>query len=62
MHWFTFVWWRYLFTGISHRGEKKRYSWTAFWCRLRGHPDGPVWFNCGGLEPDMSCHNCGDEL
>ena len=31
-------------------------------CRLRGHPAGVWWFNPGGLEPDMHCRNCGDDL
>ena len=31
-------------------------------CRLRRHPMGPVWNDCSGFEPDMSCKNCGDEL
>lgn len=30
-------------------------------CRLKGHPRGPVWYS-NGLEPNMSCKDCGDEL
>lgn len=58
MKWFTFAWWKYLF-------EKKNpdYHWyEVLWCRLRGHPTGVVWFNVGGLEPDMTCRGCGDDL
>jgi len=36
--------------------------WRAAWCRLRGHPDGPVFFDPIGTEPDMRCKNCGDDL
>lgn len=38
-------------------------EWTrAVWCRLRGHPYGVFWYNPSGLEPDMHCRNCGDDL
>jgi len=33
----------------------------AVWCRLNGHA-GVVYFNIGGLEPDMHCKRCGDYL
>lgn len=68
MHWFTYAWWCYLLTGRNYYGRgsyyptKSRWGWTRFWCRLRGHPDGPVWQNVGGLEPDMHCQNCDDNL
>lgn len=26
------------------------------------HSCGPVWFNVGGVEPDMHCKNCGLDL
>jgi hypothetical protein len=35
--------------------------WTAFWCRLKGHQCGPIWYS-HGLEPDMRCKNCNDEI
>lgn len=54
MYWFTLEWWKYLLA--------KPRSWTAFWCRMKGHPEGTVWFNPGALEPDMHCKNCGDDL
>lgn len=57
MHWLTLDWWKFLLgkpaDGISR--------WTAFWCRARGHPYGVVWYNMG-LEPDMHCKNCYDDL
>jgi hypothetical protein len=37
-------------------------SWiTVIMCRLKGHPYGVVWYNYG-LEPDMHCKICGDDL
>ena len=36
--------------------------WQAVWCRLRNHPNGVVWYNAGGLDPDMTCKDCGDDL
>lgn len=60
MRWLQKGWWAYLF-------EKPRRpdwcSWPArLWCRYRGHPCGVVWYNVGGLEPDMSCKRCADDL
>jgi len=31
------------------------------WCRFRAHPAG-VWWYSSGLEPDMHCSRCGDDL
>jgi len=32
------------------------------WCRFRGHPAGPVYYNPNGYEPDWTCRECGDNL
>jgi len=53
---------RYL---ISKRGKRwgKDEPWIkVIWCRMRNHPCGVVWYNGSGLEPDMTCKNCGDDL
>lgn len=58
--WYHFIkwvdpwWWKYLF--------EKPFDITKFWCRIRGHPMGPIYYNPGGWEPDNHCKNCGDEL
>lgn len=52
--WFTAYWWKYLLEKPCNR--------TKFWCRIKGHPDGPIWYNINGTEPDMRCQNCKDEL
>jgi hypothetical protein len=62
MKWLTYLWWNYLITGRCYPKDKPVIGWRQFWCRLRGHPCGPIWYNPGGLEPDMSCKNCGDQL
>ncbi len=68
MHWLTYCWWNYLLTGRTYYGRgshwprRSRWGWRAFWCRLRGHPAGEVFFNVGGLEPNTHCRNCGDDL
>ena len=52
--WFTKEWYIYLFkdnTGIKN-----------ILCRAKGHPNGVVWYNPGGLEPDMHCKECGEDL
>lgn len=47
--------------GRSYLLEKPR-SWTKIRCRLNGHPDGPIWYDSGGTEPDYRCINCLDYL
>jgi len=49
---------KYLFSKKS-----PNYNWfKVIVCRLMNHPTGVVWFNLDGLEPDMTCKGCGDNL
>lgn len=58
--WFTLYWWEYLFWKAD---EPDYCSWPVrLWCRMRGHPAGPIWYNPGAFEPDMRCKNCGDVI
>jgi len=41
---------------------EKPFTIRKLLCRRKGHPCGVVWYNPGGLEPDMHCRNCGDNL
>ena len=53
MHWFTRSWWQYLLEGKP--------SLRRIWCRATGHRG--VWFyNPGGLEPDMRCRGCNENI
>lgn len=36
--------------------------WRVIRCRWRGHPAGIVFYNPGGLEPDTTCRECGDNI
>ena len=59
MKWLDIWWYRYLFSKRSC----KDVSWfTVILCRIRNHPCGVVWYNINGLEPDMCCKICGDNL
>jgi hypothetical protein len=54
MKWFTLSWYKYLFT-----------PWLGFkvlFCRIKGHPNGPIYFNPGGLEPNWKCKDCGEDI
>ena len=55
---FTRGYWEYLL----HKPDYNKLTWGTFWCRLRGHPDGPIYFNPGGTEPNMRCSTCDDFL
>lgn len=56
MQWFSLDWWKYLLAKPARGTTIGR----AFWCRIKNHPSGLVWYNPCGLEPDMRCKNCGD--
>jgi hypothetical protein len=60
MHWLTLTWWKYLFERRSKYSDVSIIK-TAI-CRARNHPAGVWWYNPSGLEPDMHCKNCGDDL
>ena len=51
--------WEYL---LERRGDPSVPWWRVICCRWRGHPAGVIWYNSGGLEPDMTCKECGDDL
>jgi len=53
-YWLYPSFWKYVF--------KKNTGIRNIICRIRGHPYGVVWYNVSGLEPDMSCNNCGEDL
>jgi len=56
-NWFHKEWYQYLFAK-----KHPDVSWlTVLRCRMTGHK--PVfYFNAGGLEPDMRCTGCMDDL
>lgn len=56
--WCSPDWWAYLLEKPSPYFSVSR--WTAFWCRVHGHPRGPIFYNAGGLEPNPHCKDCGD--
>ena len=59
--WFTKDWYKYLF----EKRPRELYPlpfWKVLWCRYKGHPNGIVFYNAGGEEPDTSCKDCGDEI
>lgn len=57
MHWFTVNWWKYL---LGTRYGDRGIILTAR-CRAKGHPAGVQWYS-HGIEPDMHCRFCGDDL
>lgn len=67
--------WRYLGRWWSYQTKTYRRSFRWAWiqltdetkgrrliCRLRGHPEGEIYYNPGGDEPDHRCKNCGEEI
>jgi hypothetical protein len=54
LFWFKKSWWQYAL--------EKPLTFRKFFCRIAGHPEGIVFYNSYGCEPDTTCKNCGDEL
>jgi hypothetical protein len=63
MKWFSLEFWKYLFSG--RMTPRNRFMGCGRLgraiCRAKGHPSGPIWYS-NGLEPDMRCKVCGDDL
>lgn len=54
MKWFTLSWYQYLLTSTSLRN---------LWCRIKGHPNGPVFYtDCLHFEPNACCKDCDEEI
>jgi hypothetical protein len=62
MHLFNKDWWAYIFAPTDREDESMLWYFKVWKCRWQGHPHGVVWYNTNGLEPDMTCKNCGDDL
>ena len=41
---------------------EKPFTFRRLICRWQSHKCGVIWYNIGGIEPDMHCKNCGDDL
>lgn len=61
-YWLTKGWWNYILQAVDTDGERIGFRLRAYICRWRGHPHGVVFYNASGLEPDMHCKNCADDL
>lgn len=56
---------KYIFSSSNPYYKKVPYKFPSIkmiWCRIKNHPYNVVWFNVGGLEPDMRCQNCREDL
>jgi hypothetical protein len=53
--WLRYSFWKYIFEKPKEHQTSRK---TIIWCRLRGHPDGEIFYNPGGMEPDHRCKNC----
>lgn len=54
MKWLELSWYKYLFNGCS--------GINNFICRIKGHPNGIVYYNVNAFEPDYHCIDCGEDL
>jgi hypothetical protein len=54
-------WWWWLADRWVRPSEFLAYLFRCA-CRARGHPYGVHFYNVGGLEPNMHCYGCGEDL
>jgi len=54
LKWASPWWWHYLLKDCK--------GFKNFWCRIKGHPNGVVFYDTSALEPDMHCCDCGEYL
>ena len=59
--WLTRSWWSYL---LHPREQSPPWNsrFATVKCRASAHPEGEIYLNAGGLEPDHRCRNCGDVI
>jgi len=50
--------WRYLFGKPFNRPLDRH----IVWCRLKGHPNGIVYYRSTGDCPDTRCKDCGEDI
>lgn len=64
--WFHKHWYLYLFRKADSPGwaygSMIRDNLSRYWCRFKMHPEGEVFYNLTGLEPDERCKGCGDYI
>lgn len=65
--WTSRWWWKYLFMKPSDEMlSDSCCKFTAIlkstWCRYRGHPYEPIYYDPWGNEPDDRCSNCWDHI
>jgi len=58
MRFFALWWWR----GFLHCRNFGYGLWRNVWCWTRGYHGNVWWHNAAGLEPDMRCRDCGENL
>jgi hypothetical protein len=57
-HPFDIWWWRFIF----EKTKNEKLTLRRIICRIKNHPNGPIYYNAHGLEPDMRCKDCGEDL
>lgn len=55
--WFTYSWYKYLFGHPLGDEPIERIL-----CRIKGHTCGVIWYDPTGVEPDMRCKHCYEDL
>lgn len=57
MRWLYLDWYRYLF-----RKSKCKSLLRSLICRIKNHPEGMIFYDIAGTEPDTRCKNCLDNI
>ena len=55
---FAFEGWEYLLSKPFNRPLDRH----IVWCRMKGHPNGIVFYRSNGDCPDTRCRDCGEDI
>ena len=60
LQWLCIDSWKYYFGGFKDLYFKQYIKRII--CRFKGHPNGVIYYNPGGFEPNWCCKDCGEDL
>lgn len=61
-YWLSLSFWSYVLTSNKRNEVGLVNYFRSVKCRFKSHPCGVEWYNSIGLEPNMHCKNCGEDL
>jgi hypothetical protein len=60
MNWISLDWWKYVLSPRDRDNDTPFLEVVV--CRMKGHPNGTIYYNPGGWEPDDRCKDCYEHI